>query len=163
MASPFCHGLTTAHRQLVTFSSLPSVDFRFGFSPEPALVRPHPGESAALLVGYSAFRNPPSAIAQPMGLSIHYSLPLTTHSGAVTEPTIRELHAAGSPSVQSPVFAHPRFEHLEAEAAAQHDKLLAAIVRNPLGTGAHPAAPWRTASSARHPPDLLHPNCFKLP
>jgi hypothetical protein len=37
--------------------------------------------------------------------------------------------AAGGPPVQSPIFAHPRFEHIEAEGVAQHGDILAAITR----------------------------------
>lgn len=37
--------------------------------------------------------------------------------------------AAGGPPVQSPIFAHPRFEHLEAEGAAAHGPLLESLRR----------------------------------
>ena len=37
--------------------------------------------------------------------------------------------AAGGPPVQSPIFEHPRFEHLEAEGAARHGKLIEALRR----------------------------------
>lgn len=39
--------------------------------------------------------------------------------------------AAGGPPVQSPIFEHPRFEHLEAEGVAQHGDILAALTRKP--------------------------------
>ncbi|MFT3829352.1 MAG: hypothetical protein QM691_06545 [Opitutaceae bacterium] len=40
-----------------------------------------------------------------------------------------EAEAHGGPPVQSPIFAHPHFEHLEAEGAAMHGKLIEAVRR----------------------------------
>jgi hypothetical protein len=39
----------------------------------------------------------------------------------------------GGPPVQSPFFAHPRFEHLEARGEEQHGSKIAAIVRAVAG------------------------------
>ena len=39
----------------------------------------------------------------------------------------------GGPPVQSPIFAHPQFEHLEADGAARHGRKIAALVRNAVG------------------------------
>ncbi len=49
---------------------------------------------------------------------------------ALAGATKDAAEAAGGPPVQSPVFAHPRFEHLEAEGAIQHGNVLAALVRH---------------------------------
>ena len=39
----------------------------------------------------------------------------------------------GGPPVQSPIFAHPQFEHLEADGVARHGRNIAALVRNAVG------------------------------
>ncbi len=52
-------------------------------------------------------------------------------TAALAGATKDASEAAGSPPVRSPIFAHPRFEHLEAEGVAQHGDILAALTRKP--------------------------------
>ena len=49
--------------------------------------------------------------------------------------------AAGGPPVQSPIFAHPHFERLEAEGAALHGKALGALGWEDLATGENTTSP----------------------
>ncbi len=46
---------------------------------------------------------------------------------ALAGATKDACEAAGGPPVQSPIFAHPRFEHLEAEGAEKHGPVLGQV------------------------------------
>ena len=54
---------------------------------------------------------------------------LNRFTAALAGATKDASEAAGGPPVQSPIFAHPRFEHLEAEGVAQHGDILATLTR----------------------------------
>ena len=56
---------------------------------------------------------------------------LNRFTAALAGATKDASEAAGGPPVRSPIFAHPRFEHLEAEGVAQHGDILAALTRKP--------------------------------